>query len=499
MSKSHLYDILEQEYALDAKLPVRLDFTDWVSGDYSGATDGVDGQFTRSSYLSAIETSLKANPSLKDYFELCGLVIGNHNMVYTVVPGSKTQELASQLGADFDYSRPGPNVDAILPQRTGQLMGSPLSFPFLCTINVVAYWIALEKYLTSKNGGKPVKVKLRDLPVRVNGDDICFRANSTFYEYWKESVKMVGFSLSLGKNYIHPRLVTINSKMYEYTFWNGGSTKVFNPSDHTFHQIYYLNSGLLMGQSKLTGRESTRNLPLWEIYRAVVEGATDRPRAHQRFIHYNLDLVNRLTLDGKFNLFMPRWLGGLGFPIFDEVFQLIEFTPFQRRFATFLKVRIAEELALGVFPLKYLTALVTEDEAKAHLGYVRKVEFPMGLFPVGPLPPGVIEYKKFEVSPRPLTVIVHMDQDKLSAPLKVRYPSRSLLREFTRAFTTVNVTHDVRLSQISNDEIFLFSDLRIGVLPLRNRAETTSMAMDDRDYIVSTNAELLGLTSALHL
>jgi hypothetical protein len=31
-------------------------------------------------------------------------------------------------------------------QQNGQLMGSTLSFPILCIINLVAYWAALEEY-----------------------------------------------------------------------------------------------------------------------------------------------------------------------------------------------------------------------------------------------------------------------------------------------------------------------------------------------------------------
>lgn len=176
---------------------------------------------------------------------------------------------------------------------------------------------------------------------------------------------------------------------------------------------------------------------------------------------------------------MPKWLGGLGFPIFPEVFQMIEFTPFQRRFATFLLSRIQEELALGFYPMKYLSALVTEQEDNIVISYVRKQDSPMGLFPPGPLPPGVELYRKIQISARPLTTVEY----DFAPNLKIRHPSRSLLREFKRAFESIDVNRpDVTLRQISNEDILLFSEMRIGVLPTRTYVPFTE---DIRDFIVS--------------
>jgi hypothetical protein len=92
----------------------------------------------------------------------------------------------------------------VVRQNTGQLMGSPLSFPLLCAINFICYWLSIEEYTGAI-------IKLEECPVRVNGDDIIFRSNTEHYAIWKRYISEVGFTLSLGKNYIHSTILTINS------------------------------------------------------------------------------------------------------------------------------------------------------------------------------------------------------------------------------------------------------------------------------------------------
>jgi len=92
-------------------------------------------------------------------------------------------------------------------------MGSVLSFPVLCFANLLCYHNALNKYL-SKLVGKEVRVPVSLLPVLVNGDDIYFKTDDEFYEFWMAEIKIAGFILSLGKNYVHPNTFTINSECY---------------------------------------------------------------------------------------------------------------------------------------------------------------------------------------------------------------------------------------------------------------------------------------------
>lgn len=39
-------------------------------------------------------------------------------------------------------------------------------------------------------------------------------ANREFYEIWRAEVAQLGFELSIGKNYCHSELLTINSSLY---------------------------------------------------------------------------------------------------------------------------------------------------------------------------------------------------------------------------------------------------------------------------------------------
>jgi hypothetical protein len=208
-----LSDLLERETRFFPKYPLAPAnlFEDWVSGDYSAATDTLDIRHTKAVLEMAL---LHVDWSPK------------HQDVLRSVLYEQTIEYPQGAVPKFR-------------QRTGQLMGSVLSFPVLCIVNLVTYWSALEEYIGAE-------VEIDDLPVLVNGDDILFRANTGFYEIWKHKAKSAGFALSLGKNYIHPRFFTVNSELW---YCQGGDP-------NTLKFLPFLNVGLLTGQSKITGRQN---------------------------------------------------------------------------------------------------------------------------------------------------------------------------------------------------------------------------------------------------
>jgi hypothetical protein len=292
----HLHKLLDREKKLDIDWMFDL----WVSGDYASATDALDIRHTKAAFEAALNQGLfDLDPRIRDILRS---VLYEQRINYP-----KTQN----KNGDLD------TVD----QTTGQLMGSTLSFPILCTVNLVAYWKALEEYLGVEIDNP------RDLPVLINGDDILFRANKRLYKIWKKWIKAVGFELSLGKNYIHPNYLTVNSQLYHF-------------KDGEFEKIRYLNPGLLTGQSKITGRENARVAPIWDYYNEVVGSALDQARAHKRFLHYNKDLINEISFKGLYNLGIPFLRGGLGFHIPTDV--KLRVTPFQRRLATFLQKKFFE-------------------------------------------------------------------------------------------------------------------------------------------------------------
>jgi len=279
MDQSDLYGIIEREKKLGLSK-----FTDWVSGDYKAATDGLSLEVNR---LAIAAFAREHRLTEKEAF-LCEMVSGPHDISYPCSAG----------------------IDRFT-QTNGQLMGSPLSFPLLCVINLAAYWSALEEY-TGRS------FSWRDLPVLVNGDDILFRANPEFYTIWQKWVSRVGFTLSVGKNYIHPKLLTINSEFY----WFSQDQKKYS-----FSRQEFLNVGLLTNQH--CGREP---MP-WtcKVHWALL-GAQDKARAQRRIRHYYREEIRQFTCNGHFNLHAAVDYGGLG--ICSEGSD-VYYTPFQRRYAAF--------------------------------------------------------------------------------------------------------------------------------------------------------------------
>jgi len=227
-------------------------FNKWTSGDYSAATDNVSATLSNATLEWFLSRSRFDNLSWigsLSYRNILRSVLGGHICKYPIDQDYLDRE--SQMINDMKYPKGGSRqpvyddrlfdglraivarsesllVDAT--QRNGQLMGSPLSFPILCFINLIVYQMSLEEYLDHE-------VPLEDLPVLVNGDDILFRTNERHYEIWRGLVAQAGFELSVGKNYVSESFFCINSR--GYLFKNGQIT-----------DLPFLNLGLLTGQSK---------------------------------------------------------------------------------------------------------------------------------------------------------------------------------------------------------------------------------------------------------
>jgi len=141
----------------------------WISGDYSAATDSFSIEASKA-LLKGILESIDHEPTKRWAMK----EISPHLLVYPKNSG----------------------LEPVL-QKSGQLMGSLLSFPLLCLLNdctAKSIGLSPEKYL-------------------INGDDILMRTKASDYPIWKERVQDFGLSLSLGKNYIHKRYGTVNSQL----------------------------------------------------------------------------------------------------------------------------------------------------------------------------------------------------------------------------------------------------------------------------------------------
>jgi len=89
--------------------------------------------------------------------------------------------------------------------KRGQLMGNSMSFPLLCLQNYLAFKFIIK----------------RRVPVKINGDDIVFRARPEEVAEWFAGVQSLGLTLSLGKTLTDQRAFSLNS-----TFFVAGRKKV---------------------------------------------------------------------------------------------------------------------------------------------------------------------------------------------------------------------------------------------------------------------------------
>jgi hypothetical protein len=166
----------------------------------------------------------------------------------------------------------------------------------------------------------------------VNGDDILFRTNDAFYALWLEKITIAGFELSIGKNYVHKSIFTINSQCFRAR----KETKQGEYDLYHFEEITYLNCGLLIGQSKSgEPRPNKAGLvnasPIWDVYNKVMKGAYNKVRTHNRFLYYNKRALSKASNGSVFNYFLPPCLGGLGFHLYPDV--KVKVGPLQMRFA----------------------------------------------------------------------------------------------------------------------------------------------------------------------
>jgi hypothetical protein len=244
----------------------------FASGDFSAATDNVKIELT------------------KLFFELC-LAYLEFNCDVSAEYIHILQNVLYEHMISYRPAKIGGECPLPVLQRNGQLMGSVLSFPVLCAINLAVYWISVE----------PDVIDIKDLNVKINGDDILFRTDQEKYETWLRNVPRAGLTPSPGKNFFHPKYCTVNSEM-------------FSVHGTTVREIPFYNVGMLLGQSKVA-RSGDKSKPVHCIHADAINGAFHPCRANARFLHYNAKRLkdSSTTPDGAaLNYYLPRELGGLG-------------------------------------------------------------------------------------------------------------------------------------------------------------------------------------------
>jgi hypothetical protein len=355
-----------------------FEFPNWVSGDYAAATDTLDIRHTKAAFEASLKMGLFSLPP--KYQEVLRSVLYEQDIYYPKRIVKKFPELSPD------------------GQQTGQLMGSTLSFPILCVVNICAYWSALEEY-----AGREFDVQ--ELPVLVNGDDILFRCDDRLYGIWLKHVSNVGFELSLGKNYVNPNYLTVNSELYFH-----------DKKKRQFYRQGSLNAGLLTGQSKITGRMGVKLAPVWDYFNEIAKFSLDPERAKRRFLHYHREVIERITQKGKYNLFITPLKGGLGFTPVGE----IRATAFQRRFASFMDDQLRQH------PDEFhKITLIQErpDDKPRDFHNPKYIVQPK----MGPYEEGVVGLRDTTWSLPPLAARLGID---IQSDLRVKHPKRETMDRF---------------------------------------------------------------------
>jgi len=218
-----------------------------------------------------------------------------------------------------------------LDQKEGQLMGSIISFPFLCIANAALCRLSLEisEGKSFRIRDKPFPHCGKIAPVKINGDDCVLKGSQgRLRPTWEVCTMTAGLSSSVGKTYFSRAFCTINSTLYE---WKGALGWI---------EQKYINLGLMCGRKRYrlicgatvigkveihnlgnTSRELKRSCPpeMWPVVK-------------KRFIYHNMDTLKSCP---GLPWFIPEWLGGVGLPMDNPQ----EIGELDRRCATVIKSR----------------------------------------------------------------------------------------------------------------------------------------------------------------
>jgi hypothetical protein len=252
-----------------------------ASGDFSAATDNVKIELTKLCFEAILNKVLSE---------------GLYPKWWSIFDYTKYRAILRRVLYEHLIEYPNSDIDPVM-QVNGQLMGSNLSFPILCIINLVTYWLSVE----------PQVQDFRKLNVLVNGDDIMFCCDQVRYSTWLSTLHEAGLTPSPGKNFFHEKYGTVNSALfYLRRDGSGGSRCIYLP---------FFNSGMLLGQSKVARESEGKNKPIHCLHQCAMHGAHNKIRADSRFRYYNKDALSKCSTmyDGTvLNWYLPATMGGLG-------------------------------------------------------------------------------------------------------------------------------------------------------------------------------------------
>jgi len=185
------------------------------------------------------------------------------------------------------------------PQRSGQLMGSIVSFPILCIVNAAVMRVVAEV-------GSNRRFHLSEIKCLINGDDAVLLTNDKGRECWYNVAPVAGLYPSIGKILYNRHLLNMNSTYFSYHAKTG-----------LFRLVPYVNMGLIKGLKRSGGKLGTYDLfdslsnigaRHRDLYNTAPYWLWDR--VHKLFIREHNELLNKISKCVPW--YIPEVYGGLG-------------------------------------------------------------------------------------------------------------------------------------------------------------------------------------------
>jgi len=280
----------------------------YQSGDYDGATNNINPILCEHTWdCICSEVDAPAGPSPAEAEAEEEVVPGSGKLLSTVWWKVGRMDLTGHL---FHFK----GCEAA-NQVWGQLMGSPTSFPILCIINLAASSLGL--------GLTVEEIFAEDCPILINGDDLAAICRRSRYPIWARYVTAAGLKPSLGKNYLSPFFLIMNSecrlvRVVEY----GPRTIDGVPALRlpTWKYVGFLNQALLRGFEKKgqdAGKDLKPTMGWWQLgarARELVEGipGSVAKRWLQAFVLYHHEVLKLVPSGVSWTA--SEHLGGVGLP-----------------------------------------------------------------------------------------------------------------------------------------------------------------------------------------
>jgi hypothetical protein len=278
-----------------------------VSGDYKASTDNLHSWISECINEALMPLIQKNFPEeelellpwhfFRDLSEMVRVCLTGHIFQNSSKDSSDQPELLPRIKVDG-------KIPEWLPQKEGQLMGSIISFPFLCIANA-----ALCRYSMEVSNHKSYKLNSQ-IPLRVNGDDCIFSGHKDrIRSIWEKVTAFGGLETSVGKTYFSSKFCVIDSKLYDRTL------RIDNHVDrYIWNERKFLNCGLLYGQSKSGFKRGKTLANIGCVHRELLRTCPIEciEAADASFLKIHRELLDSIESVVGSNWFLPEWLGGLG-------------------------------------------------------------------------------------------------------------------------------------------------------------------------------------------